>query len=662
LNATFRPFPASVLVVVPLLLTAACGETDRTEDGAATTEDSQAPDDTTTEVPTAGSDNEPLPTLVPTVTAPSAQGGSGSIPSAAPTPSVGVAGSGGMAGGSAGMGGASNTACVQSIPERPTILSPVANAVNQSAAELTFAASPLADADGHLLVSAEFELRLADAAADTAPVWTGTATGTEMQLSLGQFSLAGNPSLAFDQRYALTVRYHDSGECNTVSPWSLPTFFTTTDGSDELFDPSIVRSIELTIPTDNGPPSSWESINSEAAADDCVAIRRNYYEGSVTFEGVSYPGVGIHIKGGCGSSRDLDGKASFKVNLEWDADPTDAVCPEKRRIYGKKTLSLNNGVQDDTAMHEHLTFDFYRAAGVPAPRTAAIQVSVNGVYFGLYQLIETVDRSLLRRWFDTSGGDGMMYEGAYFCDFINGDDAALEDGYCWDREFELDSCDGTPEPGDDLQTFEADGVTPQDPWQFARNLQTSLVELSPSASYFPAIGGLVDWDAFLTYWATSTIVFDWDNYAHNQNNFRFYHDTQSGLWHFLPWGVDQTWVVREARGGGGGGGGGLTVNPLSARGDIARLCLEASGVLETQTCTDTYIAKLSQLVQTFESTDWITAIDTWQARLDPFIRMEDDRKSYTYEEWLEALEELRAFAADRPTLLREEVAEAGFTL
>src|SRR5690606_20187937 len=104
----------------------------------------------------------------------------------------------------------------------------------------------------------------------------------------------------------------------------------------------------------------------------------------------------------------------------------------------RKSFTLNNGVQDNTALREHLTFDFYSAAGVPAPRTAAAQVYVNGEYYGVYQLIETIDRAFLKRWFNTKAGKGMMYEGSYGCDFLTGQSDDFEDGTCWEQEFDLD--------------------------------------------------------------------------------------------------------------------------------------------------------------------------------------------------------------------------------
>lgn len=543
--------------------------------------------------------------------------------------------------------------CSASAPPRPTILSPESNARDMRRDDLLLAAAPLADADGHALLATEFEIRAYTGENDPPLVWSGQSATPEIRLSEGLFADASATTLQFEQSYSLTARFRDTGDCNNVSEWSLPVLFATADGSDELFDPSVVRTLELFIPTDNGSPSSWESIDAEAGADDCEPMRRNYYEGSVAFEGQQYEGVGIRTKGGCGSSRTLDEKPSFKVKLDWDPDPTDDVCPEDRALFGRSTLTLNAGVQDRTAMHEHLTYRYYRESGVPAPRTAAIQVFVNGSYYGLYQNVESYDRRLLARFFDESQGKGMMYEGAYWCDFFSGDDASYADGHCWDREFSLDACDGTPDPGDDLQFFEADGSTTQDPWRFLAELHTGLEAITDPELYYPAVRDRLDWDAFLAYWATSAVVIDWDNYVYNQNNFRLYHHPATGRWHFFPWGVDQTWVVRAARRN-------VEFAALTVRGDVARLCLDALGTTDDGTCTERFVERLGAALEAFETTDWNAAIAEWQERLDPFMQLEEDRKSYDYDEWLEALDELRDFAATRPAALRAELADAGF--
>ncbi len=428
------------------------------------------------------------------------------------------------------------------------------------------------------------------------------------------------------------------------------------DESDTLFDQSIVRRIDVTIPTDNGPPSSWDLIDGESRAPGCVAFSRSYYEGGVQFVGESLSGVGIRVKGGCGSSSPLDEKPSLKIHLSWDEDPDDDVCPPERRIRDLKRFTLNNGRQDSTALHEHLSYEFYRMVGVPAPRTSSVLLYLNDEYYGIYQFIETIDRHFLKRHFAEDTGKGMMYEGSYHCDLLTGDDAAPTDGTCWEPEFDLDNCSDPPEPGDDLQ-FEADGVTPQDPWALLREFRDAVQAIQGQDAYYPAITDLVDWDEFLANWAASSVLYDWDNYAHFQNNFRIYHDPTDDRWHFIPWGVDQSWVAQQP----GGDDPRIRFGILDPTGDLARLCLMASGTdSEGRTCTEAYVQELHRQLDVFESVDWEGKIDTWVERLDPLMNREDPHRNYSYDDWLDNIERLRGFARDRAENVRAELAREGY--
>ena len=81
------------------------------------------------------------------------------------------------------------------------------------------------------------------------------------------------------------------------------------DDSSEAFDPWTIIDVRLDIPA-----SSWSTIDDEALSG-CVAIHRDYQRGTVTIEGMEFPGSGIRAKGGRGSSRTLDGNRARPGHL-----------------------------------------------------------------------------------------------------------------------------------------------------------------------------------------------------------------------------------------------------------------------------------------------------------------------------------------------------------
>jgi hypothetical protein len=146
--------------------------------------------------------------------------------------------------------------------------------------------------------------------------------------------------------------------CTTARPRQAKS----SDGSAYLFDESAVRDFYLTI-----PQASIDGMNAQAYPPGCVPFNRDYYTADLTFEDQALGGVGVHIKGGCGSSRDFSGKPSFKIDIDWD-DPALAGCPSERRLLGQKHVTLNNGVQDHSAAHEPWRL---RAARSVCPRPAS---------------------------------------------------------------------------------------------------------------------------------------------------------------------------------------------------------------------------------------------------------------------------------------------------
>ena len=95
-----------------------------------------------------------------------------------------------------------------------------------------------------------------------------------------------------------------------------------------------------------------------------------YGKGSVSVGGETFNNVGLRYKGNASymaSSRSI--KRSMKVEL-------DHFNENGPRFHELKKLNLNAGAMDPTKGREALAFAAYRAAGVPAPRTAYAEVTL----------------------------------------------------------------------------------------------------------------------------------------------------------------------------------------------------------------------------------------------------------------------------------------------
>ncbi len=510
-------------------------------------------------------------------------------------------------------------------PAAPTVLEPVAGRIDVIPAELTITASPFVDPDaGDVQGGLEAEIwRVKDGVVDERVWHAEVATGASLTLADGSYDGGPDEALKDYKDYVVRLRYRDDhGPCSAAGEWSPDLAFRTDDGSTALFDGGQILDFYLDI-----PPDSWKKIDAQANPPGCVPFTRDYHTGTLRHAGQTFEGVGIKIKGGCGSSRDLGGKASFKVNLEWD-DPEVPGCPEERRLLGEKSFTFNNGVQDDSASNERLGYPIFRALGIPAPRAASVRVFVNDELWGLYTHVETIDRRFLSRWFASK--EGMLYEGTYWCDLVpdNVPDSNDDDSGCLTREFTPDACDGPPEPGADPVTYD-----------LLRDL-TMQIEALPQGGFYPAIADHMDWDRFLTTWAIESVIDHWDNYAFTiQNNYRVYHDPTSDRWTMVTTGIDQTFEKNQ--------------DAWGVEGVLAVRCLAEPA------CEAAFAARLAEVNDAIEQLDLAGQAQAIADQISPAI-MEDPRKEYGFQTFLDAHQQIQSFLADRPDQIREQLLQHGY--
>ncbi len=255
----------------------------------------------------------------------------------------------------------------------------------------------------------------------------------------------------------------------------------------------------------------------DEAWDDLLDAPNEYVQGDIEIDGIAYDDVGVRLKGGAGSFVPLDGdypeesgdgngnpgKSAFLLNLDKFVDDQEHLGLEK--------LTVNNLVQDDSCIHETAGYALFREAGVPAPRTAYADVSLNGESKGLYLLVESQDNSLfLEDWYDSD--EGNLYEGAY------GQDLAQEHVEHFDQD------NGDDESREDLYALAA---------------ALDEVEAWEGDESYELLRSLIDMDEYLDFAATEIYLGHWDGYSPSANNYKIHHDPDSDRWTFLPWGADQ---------------------------------------------------------------------------------------------------------------------------
>ncbi|MSP55993.1 MAG: hypothetical protein EXR69_10375 [Myxococcales bacterium] len=231
-----------------------------------------------------------------------------------------------------------------------------------------------------------------------------------------------------------------------------------------------------------------------------------FVQADVVIDGVTVAAVGVRIRGKIGSFRTMDGKPKFKIDFNRFVDG--------QRYHGLETLALNNAVVDCSYLKERTGYSVFRAAGVPAPRTAFTRVTVDGEEYGLYVVVEFPDDRFLKRWYAEPGGN--LYDGKYL--WYGGNDGELVD---FTRALQDNF---TLEEGEDVGLADIYAVT------------------GALGGTFEALEERVDGEAFRRLLFAEQWTGHIDGYALNDNNYRVYFDPDDGRANWIPWDLDYAFL------------------------------------------------------------------------------------------------------------------------
>ncbi len=230
-----------------------------------------------------------------------------------------------------------------------------------------------------------------------------------------------------------------------------------------------------------------------------------YMRCDVQIDGVAYPTSGVKYKGN--SSYNNQGKKKpFRLDLEEYVD--------SQEVDGLAKLVLNNAFKDPTLLREKLMLDFLNQHGIAAPRASFARLYLNGYYWGLYSVVEDVNKTFLKDRFDNKGGN--LFKGDPHGTLTwKGPDEAL---YMTDYE---------------LKTNET------------ANDWTDLVQLlnilnnTPSGQLTDSLDRYLNLDAWFSYWAAHNLFVNLDSYIGSGHNYFLYHNKDTDKFEWITWDVNE---------------------------------------------------------------------------------------------------------------------------
>ncbi|MBI9051192.1 MAG: CotH kinase family protein [Anaerolineaceae bacterium] len=231
-------------------------------------------------------------------------------------------------------------------------------------------------------------------------------------------------------------------------------------------------------------------------------------------------------------------RGQFSMRMSGEKKPwkinTDAYIADQE-FNNLRQLLFVNAIGDETLMKEMLAYDMMHFAGIPSSHISYVEVWIDitddtspAEFWGVYTMIERVDRKFLSSRFGTDAKDGNLYKAshaqrgpmdlAYYGPSI--ESYPTQDGqYAYGKENNEEEADYS----DIVELcYVIDGATYATPEEFA----TALEEV-------------FNVDGYLRYQAVTDLTMNWDSYQNTGNNFYLFNNPTTGKFEWIPW--DLTW-------------------------------------------------------------------------------------------------------------------------
>lgn len=247
------------------------------------------------------------------------------------------------------------------------------------------------------------------------------------------------------------------------------------------------------------------------------SIDYEYVKADLEIDGKKFKDVAVRYKG---NSSYMVSSRLLKKPLKIDFDRYN----EGQNWLGLKKISLSNDVIDSSAVRENLAYALYRAAGVPAPRTAYVQMTltVPGKYdrefVGLYTLIEPIDKPFLRERFGDAKGMLLKPEKVGPLDYLGEEWSRYEERY---------------QPKTDTTKK-----------QQRRLIElTRLVHRADEKRFHKEIANHIDVDEWCRYLACTVLLSSLDSFIGLGHNYYLYLEPKSNRFIILPWDCDHAFAA-----------------------------------------------------------------------------------------------------------------------
>lgn len=295
--------------------------------------------------------------------------------------------------------------------------------------------------------------------------------------------------------------------------------------------------------------------------------------------------VGVRLKGETSYTQVSTDKKPFKIDINRFA--------AEQTYDGLKKFNLHNARSDASMIRDKICYDLFRAIGLNAPRVAFAKVYLNDEYWGLYSIVEQVDKTYLEHNFGNKNGN--LYKSSSGGS-INFDNMELK----------------TNEAANDFSLL---------------NELKDIIANSSDAEFETLVGQKFNLTAFLGMLAVDVLVLDIDKFWQAGKNYYLYENTATGKTEWIPWDynlamnyiLDGSSLDPDYKA--------FVDNPIFDDKTLIRR------IMANDNLRQAYLQQLCQLKEHFNTTSLFDKINAIQELIQADV-LADTKKPYTNEEFL----------------------------
>ena len=264
-----------------------------------------------------------------------------------------------------------------------------------------------------------------------------------------------------------------------------------------IFDDSYLHEIRI----NSDEANFWELLDEEYQEFLDFGTEIPYHSVTVEVDGNIVENAGVRQKGYSSNFFTNTTKKPLKINF--------GIFVEDQEYDGVEKINLANGQGDPAIIKDKIAYDMFRHHGIPSPRVAHVKIYIQDEYWGIYAIIEQIDKKYLKRNF--ADNDGNLWK--------NKDYSELE----WLGTNPLSYS------GFELQT----NIEENDWTKFIDFID--FINNSSNVEFEDNIESIFDLDEYLRILAIDLLTNNWDSYIEHGRNWYLYHEPKTDKMHWLPW-------------------------------------------------------------------------------------------------------------------------------